>query len=213
MGKAALDRYFKIKEKIPSHVFLLAVSKGHSLEFLEQCLSLKDFPREWGENYFDELQAKASKIKEVNWHFLGALQSRKILEICKLASCIHSVSRLKELKLFRGAQSLPKFYLQVNISHESQKNGASVEELEQLLMELKTSNLEENFLGLMGMAAPIDVVGEMEVARQYSELRKIRDTYCSGKKLNMGMSGDYNIAIAEGSDLIRVGTAIFGERL
>jgi len=190
---------------------LLPVSKGHSVKSIQAVLSKRKIPRRLGENYLEELIEKSKQIANMEWHFIGRLQSRKIPDICRIASVIHTVTRRKELEEIAKFVA-PKFFVQVNISNEEQKNGCDESELQRLKQNIEGLGLEKRWLGLMGMAAPIEVVGEEEVRKSFAKLRELRDRYCPGKELSMGMSSDYKIAIAEGSNWLRIGSLVFGER-
>ena len=196
----------------PNELKILPVSKGHSIEKLKVEMQDARLPRDFSENYEQELLEKSAALEGVRWHFLGALQSRKIPKLCEVVFCLHTVSRSQELKLISEQKRVPYFFLQVNISDESQKNGCRPESLQDLLGELESLGLAEKFLGLMGMSSPLDEVGEEKVRAQFASLRKLRDELCPRKLLNMGMSDDFKIAISEGSNLLRIGTAIFGKR-
>jgi hypothetical protein len=194
-----------------NEVTLLPVSKGQSVSKIQEFLKIKNFPHCLGENYFEELQEKTLQIKNIEWHFLGALQSRKIPKLLNFTQVFQTLSREKELMLLKDSSA--KFYVQVNISSENQKLGASFEEAKSLLDLIHKENLEKLFLGFMGMASDLSHSDEAAVRSQFASLRKFRDFVYPHAKLSMGMSADYHYAIQEGSDLIRVGSLIFGERL
>lgn len=194
-----------------NEVILLPVSKGQSVSKIQEFLKIKNFPRCLGENYFEELQEKTQQISNVEWHFLGALQSRKIPKLLNFTQVFQTLSRDKELMLLKGSSA--KFYVQVNISSENQKLGASFEEAKSLLDLIYKENLEKIFVGFMGMASDLSHSDEATVRSQFASLRKFRELVYPRAKLSMGMSSDYHFAIQEGSDLIRVGSLIFGERL
>jgi len=198
----------------PDTVEILPVSKGQPETLLREWLALERGPRRLAENYSEELSTKAGLFSKdaIEWHFLGRLQSRKIEEISTIASVLHAVSRVKELQILRAQSRVPDFYVQVNISDEAQKNGVDVSELESLLVAITSNSLEARFRGLMGMASPIEIVGASVVRAQFAKLREYRDRMCPGTKLNMGMSGDFEIAIEEGANLVRLGSLLFGER-
>jgi len=201
-------------------VQVLPVSKTRSAEFLIPWLRLKGFPQVLGENYFSELEEKSEILKPqfptLRWHFIGPLQSRKISDLCERVICLHTVSRAKELgilqKIKAEGESIPKFYIQVNVSGESQKNGVDPEQLPSLLEEMTRLQLQENVEGLMCLPSPVSVVGEKCVRKEFSMLRELRDLHLPKTKLSMGMSDDFEWAIEEGSNLIRVGSVLFGER-
>jgi pyridoxal phosphate enzyme (YggS family) len=194
-----------------NEVTLLPVSKGQSVSKIQEFLKIQNFPKCLGENYFEELQEKSQQIQNIEWHFLGALQSRKIPKLLKCTQVFQTLSREKELMLLKGSSA--KFYIQVNISSENQKLGASFEEAKALLDLIHKENLEKLFVGFMGMASDVSHSDEKTVRSQFASLRKFRDVAYPRAKLSMGMSADYHDAIQEGSDLIRVGSLIFGERL
>jgi pyridoxal phosphate enzyme (YggS family) len=199
-----------------SQIRLLAVSKGQSPERIRECLQDSAFPRDLGENYFEELSIKEATFtaEHLTWHYLGRLQSRKIGEICARAAYLHGVSRTKEIEAVERAPRIPKFFLQVNISRETQKGGFEPDAIESALEFIaKRPLLSERFVGFMGIAAPLGEFGEKIVRGQFSSLRELRDKLCPEGLLSMGMSDDLEIAIEEGANWVRVGTALFGARL
>jgi pyridoxal phosphate enzyme (YggS family) len=189
---------------------ILPVSKGQSISKIQEFLKIKNFPLCLGENYFEELQKKSQQIKNVEWHFLGALQSRKISKLAQFTHVFQTLSREKELILLKDSSA--KFFIQVNISSENQKLGANFEEARTLVDLIQKESLEKIFLGFMGMASDLTRSDEKTVRSQFASLRNFRDLVYPRAKLSMGMSSDYHYAIHEGSDLIRVGSLIFGER-
>ncbi|HVJ66318.1 MAG TPA: YggS family pyridoxal phosphate-dependent enzyme [Bdellovibrionota bacterium] len=204
-------------------VQVVAVSKLHDAASVAAHLKeIPEFPHLLGENYLQELQEKARAPElaslTIEWHFIGALQSRKIPEVCAIAQVIHSVGRVKELEALAKVRfessdnEMPFFYVQFNISGEGSKNGFEPEESSLVTDALERLSLQDKFLGLMGSAAPLETAGEAGVRASFAQLRELRDRYFSDKELNMGMSADFELAIAEGSDLVRVGTLLFGER-
>ncbi len=175
----------------------------------------------FGENYVQELRAKAPEVDEpVEWHFIGHLQSNKVRQIAGLVSMIHSVDRLslaEEVSRQWGRLSLScDVLVQVNISGEITKSGTTAEDALQLVRDIaKLPNLR--IRGLMTMPPFFD---DPEASRPYfAGLRHLAELIGSKdipgvemKELSMGMSGDFAAAIGEGATLVRVGTAIFGER-
>ncbi len=214
ISKACAQAHRKVND-----VQLLPVSKGQDLEKLKEFLSLKDFPKQLAENYLLELSQKEAQLSEVEWHYQGALQSRKIEDVLNHATYVQSVSRIKELQLIQKLMSVNEklkfkgFYLQINISTEGQKLGASQDEAIELLNFVHTQKLEKLFKGFMGIASELgEGIAEAEVRKQFSSLRAFRDKEAPQSKLSMGMSGDFDLAIAEGADLVRVGSLLFGQR-
>lgn len=193
-------------------VSLLPVSKTVPLEKIKSFLSLQNAPAALGENYADELIQKNQALPEIQWHFIGPLQSRKIKTIASCAHTLQSLCRLKELKILASLMKCPKIYFQINVSAESQKNGCMPEELPELLDHCAQLGLSEQVAGLMCLPQSGAEVSEVELGRQFARLRQLRDKHLSGGILSMGMSQDLRIAILEGSDMVRLGTAIFGNR-
>lgn len=208
---AALAEACRRAGRDPASVQLLPVSKGQPLDRIRDFLNDPRVPRRLGENYLDELETKTTQLGvAVEWHYLGRLQTRKIPAIAAHASVLHGVERAKELEaLVRYAS---RFYLQVNISDEVQKGGILPADLPRVVEAVSSLGLSDRWLGFMGMAASLDLVGESVVRRQFASLREWRDRYAPGRGLSMGMSDDFALAIAEGSTCVRIGSALFGER-
>ncbi len=201
-------------------VRLVAVSKTYPASaVLEAYLAGQ---RVFGENYVQELVAKAVEVAEpVEWHFIGHLQSNKVRQIAGLVTLIHSVDRLSLAEeISRQWGKLGKIcdiLVQVNISGEPTKSGTSEDGAVSLVADIAALP-NVRIVGLMTMPPFFD---EPDVARPYfSELKRlfvrVADLNLPGvqmRELSMGMSGDFETAIQEGATLVRVGTAIFGERL
>ncbi|MEZ4814918.1 MAG: YggS family pyridoxal phosphate-dependent enzyme [Bdellovibrionota bacterium] len=222
MSQEAFDNFLKLLERAcesagrkKTEIELLPVSKGQGVAKIKEFLLLDKFPQQLAENYLAELSEKEEALPQIQWHYQGALQSRKLEEILKHASVLQSVSREKELLLVKkiNPEKLKGFYLQVNISSEGQKLGASQNEVKHLLDVITKEGLDSLFLGFMGIASELGgVVSESTVREQFSSLRNFRDKVSPSSKLSMGMSSDFHLAIAEGADLVRVGSLLFGER-
>lgn len=203
----------------PLSVRLVAVSKTHSSA--EIVAAYHAGQTIFGENYVQELVAKALVIKEpVEWHFIGHLQSNKVRQIASIVTTIHSVDRLslaQEIsRQYRKIGKTCQILLQVNVAGESTKSGTTVEGVMSLIREI--SGLPHiAIIGLMTMPPFFD---DPDRARPYfAQLRliaeKIRSKNIDGvamNELSMGMSGDFSTAIQEGATLVRIGTAIFGKR-
>ena len=203
----------------PSEIRLVAVSKTQPAGAVSE--AARAGQGLFGENYVQELTAKAAEIAEpVEWHFIGSLQSNKVKYLVNLVTMIHSVDRLslaEEISRQWGkAGTSCDILLEVNIAGEATKGGATVEAL--LALTRDVARLPHiRIRGLMTMPPFFD---EPEKARPYfRELRRlagvIAETDIPGvvmKELSMGMSGDFEAAIEEGATLVRVGTALFGER-
>ncbi len=204
----------------PESVRLIAVSKTigtiHVREAIEAGVTIL------GENYVQEARTKISDLSAypVSWHFIGHLQSNKAKYAVRLFDLIHSVDSLKlarELdKQAKKNNKIQDILIQVNIGEESAKTGALAQDTEQLLQDV--SDLEN--LALKGfMTMPPFFNNPEKVRPFFSALRELRDRLnrqclpgVTLNELSMGMTGDFEAAIEEGATLIRVGTAIFGER-
>ncbi len=205
----------------PDDIIILAVSKTHPVEKIMEAMDcgIGNF----GENYAQEFRDKYTHlnnkgIKQPNWHFIGHLQTNKVKYIIPECTYIHTVDsvRLAE-EIGKQAQKHSveiRMLLQVNTSGELSKSGIepqNVHELAQNISSIKGIILD----GLMCIPAPEE---ENLIRTEFALLRKIRDELSTTisshpwTHLSMGMSGDYTIAIEEGSTLLRIGTAIFGER-
>ena len=211
----------KIKQEIPSEVILIAVSKTKPLNMLEQAYAcgIRDF----GENKVQELCTKQPMMPaDVRWHLIGHLQSNKVKYIAPFIHLIHSVDSWKLLQEINKQATKNNrtinCLLQVYIASEETKFGLDKTELMEILMHKELGSLLNiKIKGLMGMASNTD---EEAVIR--SEFRRLKCLYdelsaqsfmqTSMDTLSMGMSGDYKLAIAEGSTMIRVGSHIFGSR-
>ena len=203
----------------PASVRLVAVSKTRPVaDILEAHEAGQSI---FGENYVQELTAKLAALKEsATWHFIGHLQSNKVKYIAGQVSLIHSVDRISladEISLqWSRLGKVCDILIQVNISGEASKSGTTEEGAIQLV---RDCSLLPNIrvLGLMTMPPFFD---DPDAARPYfEELRRLSQTIEAEKmpgvemrELSMGMSGDFEAAIQEGATLVRVGTAIFGER-
>ncbi|MCK0526161.1 YggS family pyridoxal phosphate-dependent enzyme [Anaerobiospirillum sp. NML120449] len=203
-----------------SEVILLCVSKTKPLEQIKEAWEQGE--RHFGESYVNEAVDKIKTLKEqgvsdIVWHFIGPLQSNKTRPVAAHFDVVESVDRMKVLERLNdqrpeGMAPL-KIMIQVNISHEEQKQGCEEQELPELL---KSASLMPNVevIGLMGVAR-IDAPEE-ELNASFARLRELRDQYQQLypelKELSMGMTADMASAVANGSTEVRIGSAIFGER-
>ncbi len=214
MQKAALEA-----GRDPATVRLLAVSKTQEPLAVDE--AAKAGQRLFGENYVQELLAKTGEVREpVTWHFIGSLQSNKVRQVAGLVDVIHSVDRLslaQEIeRQWTKLNKVCKVLIQVNIASEATKSGSSAEDLLELVRDVSLlPHLRVE--GLMTMPPFFD---DPEEARPFfKELKRlsllIADEGIANVEMNelsMGMSGDFEVAIAEGATLVRVGSAIFGNR-
>lgn len=200
-------------------VTLIAVSKTKPVELIRELMGIGVV--HYGENKAQELVSKTEEITEpLNWHFIGHLQRNKVKYVVGRACLIHSVSSLRlaeEIQKEAEKQQLTvPVLIEVNIAEEETKLGISEEEVLSLVQEAaKLPNLE--IKGLMAIAPPVD---DAEENRKYfRELKRLKEDIMAMKlprvpmtELSMGMTGDFEVAIEEGATMVRVGTAIFGER-
>ena len=204
--------------KNPDEIKLIAVSKTIDESIINE--SIKLGVDAIGENKVQEIQRKYENIDPVEWHLIGHLQSNKVKYIIDKVDLIHSVDSIKLAKEIskraKAHNKLANILVQVNVAKEEQKSGVLVEDFYDLLSEI--DGLESiKVMGLMNIA-PFDI--EEEKLREYfKEMKDIFDsvknkTYnnVEMKYLSMGMTGDYEIAIEEGANIIRVGTGIYGKR-
>jgi pyridoxal phosphate enzyme (YggS family) len=211
-----------LRKKIPDNVKLVCVSKLHSTEEIMEAYNAGE--RIFGENKVQELSAKHETLpKDIEWHFIGHLQTNKVKYIVPFVSLIHGVDTLKLLKeIDKAASKVSKVVnclLQIHIAEEDTKFGFSEEELTGVLESSEMAELHNvNICGLMGMATFTS--NQNQVRKELRQLKtlfdKLKSTYFADnnhfKELSMGMSDDYQIAIEEGSTMVRIGTAIFGMR-
>ena len=188
-------------------VKLLAVSKAQPLEAIVRAFEAGQIA--FGENYAQELHEKADALAEAEWHFVGALQTNKVKLVVGHADLVHTCDRValaKELSKRAAARGkVQRVLIEVNVGREPQKGGAMPEEVEPLhalLRELPALRCE----GLMCIPpADQDPRPHFRALRELGQRLGLRE-------LSMGMSADFEAAIEEGATLVRVGTAIFGER-
>lgn len=201
---------------------LIAVSKTHAVERIQEAYDAGQ--RIFGENKVQELLAKQVLLpKDIEWHMIGHLQTNKAKQLVPVVSLIHSVDSFKLLEeIHKQAKKINRVVpclLQVHIAREETKFGFDENELMDLIQSGKIAALDAvKIVGLMGMATFTE--NKDQVRREFKNLKKLFDQIATMKlpanvemkELSMGMSQDYQVAIEEGSTLIRVGTAIFGSR-
>lgn len=202
------------KDLSKKKVSLVAVSKKKPVEEIQELYDLGQ--RDFGENYVQELVDKAALLPgDIRWHFIGHLQSNKVRQIVPFVQLIHSVDSLKLAEeINKQAKKIDKYIdilLQVHIAEEETKFGLNEVELKEVLEALpKLTNLR--YRGLMGMASFSS--DQDQVRKEFNHLYTLFKKNGPDKEgiLSMGMSGDYELAIAEGSSMVRIGSLIFGER-
>ena len=208
----------KIKQKIPSHVTLVAVSKTKPVEAIQSAYECGQ--RHFGENKVQELVAKHPQLpSDIKWHMIGHLQRNKVKYIAGFVYLIHSVDNLKLLneidKQARKHQKKLNVLLQIKIAQEETKFGMDEILLDEILQQYNNQIFPNvQVKGLMGMAT--NTTDKKQVSSEFDYLHRLYDKYKKQfpefEYLSMGMSGDYRIAIENGSNLIRIGTAVFGAR-
>ena len=207
-----------LKGHIPSNVTLVAVSKTKPNEFISEAYNAgqKDF----GENYVQELVDKHEQLpKDINWHFIGHLQSNKVKYIAPFVHLIHGIDSFKLLeevnKQAKKSNRVINCLLQVFIATEETKFGLSFEECESILNSDELRKLQNvKICGFMAMASNTD--DETQIRKEFKSLKafqtKLTTLNSQLSTLSFGMSSDYKIAIEEGSNMVRIGSLIFGER-
>ncbi len=212
-----------LHNELPPAVKLVAVSKFHPAEAIEESYAAGQ--RIFAESRPQELAAKAVILpKDIEWHFIGHLQTNKLKMVVPYASLIHSVDSrrlLLEINKYAVKNGLKaNCLLEMFIAQEESKQGFSKEELMELISELAGSPLDGvEICGLMGMASFTEnedkIRGEFSyLAETFNEIKeKYVAVFPHFKELSMGMSNDYNIAIGCGSTMVRIGTRIFGSRI
>ena len=221
------EAYQKISTALAlKHVQLVAVSKTKPVEDIFELYKLGQ--RDFGENYVQELVEKRLLLPhDIRWHFIGHLQSNKVKYLAPFIHMIHGVDTFKLLsEINRQAERHRRVInclLQVHIAQEESKFGLDERELDELFLDLKkASEIGElksvKVCGLMGMASFTEDLQKVRLEFKY--LQMLFDKYsrescsnCHLTILSMGMSGDYKIAVEEGSNLVRIGSLLFGERV
>ena len=199
-----------------NQVMLVAVSKQQSIGKILQAINCGQ--KNFGENYLQEAIEKINLLKEhkLEWHFIGPVQSNKCKLIAENFSWVHTIDRLKIAKRINEArENMPPIdiCIQINISQENTKSGLSIDDLDNFAGEIQTyKNLKLRGL----MAIPSNVVSDEKLTLEFNLLRNkyemMKKKYSSIDTLSMGMSNDYLLAIKNGSNLVRIGSKIFGKR-
>lgn len=217
-----------IRTTIPEDVTLVCVSKFHANDAIMQAYDCGE--RDFGESRVQELLPKYEALpKDIHWHFIGHLQTNKVKQIVPFVHMIHSVDSLRLLETInREAEKIGrrvKVLLEVHVAKEETKSGFTPEELLQLISNLSTNDLYPwvEICGVMGMATNTDDQDEWrrcfrEIKSLASHLSPITFSEASHSSpserpiISMGMSDDYLVAIEEGSNMVRIGSTIFGIR-
>ncbi|HEY3402212.1 MAG TPA: YggS family pyridoxal phosphate-dependent enzyme [Ohtaekwangia sp.] len=209
------------RQNLPPTCQLIVVSKTQPLEKIQEAYDAGH--RVFGENKVQELIPKAEALpRDIEWHLIGHLQSNKVKYIAPFVHLIHSVDSFKLLEeINKQAVKVKRTIaclLQVHIAEEETKFGFSADEVTTLIQNPVLENMEGiKITGLMGMATFTDNTDQVRkefksLKKLFDSVKKISSPRVAVQELSMGMSGDYKIAVEEGSTMIRIGTAIFGER-
>ncbi len=210
----------QIRAQIPPHVRLVCVSKFHTAEAIKAVYDCGE--RIFGESHAQELVQKNAVLPhDIEWHFIGSLQTNKVKFVVPTATLIHSVDSERLLAAIDKSAAknnlISNVLLEVHIAQESTKHGFAPEEIRAFFDEKRWTNYPNTHIcGLMTMGT-----ADAEKEQTRHEFRQVKNLFDNVKQqfaqpyfseLSMGMSDDFDIAIEEGSTLVRIGTAIFGER-
>lgn len=212
-----------IRHSLPENVKLIAVSKNHSVSEISEAYQAGQ--KVFGENKVQELMEKFDKLpSDIEWHLIGHLQTNKVKYITPIVNWIHSVDSFKLLKTINNEALKHNrqidCLLQMYIATEETKFGLSLPEVKELFLNPETSTFTNiRIRGLMGMASFTD--DKNQVRDEFGSLRNYFNELKQGffpnnplfSEISMGMSDDYPIAVEQGSTMVRVGTAIFGQRV
>ena len=216
------ENLLAVRQTLKNNVKLVAVSKYQPLEYLVEAYEAGQ--RVFGESHALEVRDKAEALpKDIEWHFIGHLQTNKVKYIAPFVSCIESVDSLKLMQEI-NKQALKNdrvidCLLQFHVAQEETKSGFSLEECEQVLSSEEFASLKNiRIVGVMGMATYTE--DEKQIRKEFKTLVEnfayLKMAYFATneefKEISMGMTDDYKIAMSEGSTIVRVGSGIFGER-
>jgi pyridoxal phosphate enzyme (YggS family) len=212
------ENIHNFKKSIPENVTLVAVSKTKPIADLQEAYDAGQ--RIFGENKVQEMVEKFDALpKDIQWHMIGHLQRNKVKYMAHFVELIHGVDSLKTLKEINKQATkhnrVIKCLLQASIADEETKFGLSFDEIRAILKSKEVATMKNIVIvGLMGMATFTD--NEVQINSEFSSLKNFFDELKKSNPtleiLSMGMSGDYEIAIKNGSTMIRVGSSIFGHR-
>ncbi len=215
MIKENLDN---IKTQLPEKVTLVAVSKTKPIIDLQEAYDAGQ--RVFGENKIQEMATKHETLpKDIEWHMIGHLQRNKVKYMAHFVNLIHGVDSFKTLieinKQAKKHNRVINCLLQAHIASENTKFGLSFNEIEEILASEEIKDLENiKVVGLMGMATFTD--DQEQIKREFTSLNKLYNKLKTKNYaisiLSMGMSGDYKLAIECGSNMVRIGSSIFGNR-
>ena len=209
-----LDNFHRFKNTLEAGCKLIAVSKGQSIEKIQALYD--EGQRDFGENFLQELQGKKTQLPEdIIWHFLGNIQSNKLFEVMNCSDLTHSISRKKiydKLLTFQSEKE-KNILLQLKLGDEESKSGFTEHEIYEII-NTHPVNCPIVIKGLMVIAE--NNISTSEITNQFhfaaAVFKKIKLLDKNIEFLSMGMSGDFNIALDAGSNMIRIGTSLFGNR-
>ena len=205
-----------IKKNIKSDTTIIAVSKKKPADLIEK--AYKNGILDFGENYLQEALAKISTLKHLNisWHFIGKIQSNKCKEIAKNFNWVHTVDRYKIAKLLSENCPLNKsinVLIQVNIDDEKSKNGINESDIYSLAKKIiSLPNLNLKGIMVIPKNTKDSKLTEISFAKTKQIAVELKKSFKGVSEISMGMSNDFELAIKNGSTMIRIGTGIFGER-
>lgn len=212
------ENYYKIKNEISQYVTLICVSKTRQIQEIEEVYKLG--AREFGENKVQEFIEKYESLpKDIKWHFIGHLQTNKVKYLVGKVHLIHSLDSihlLREIeKRYAQKDKVANLLIQINIGKEEAKTGIAIEELENLIKACEVCNN----IKIKGIMATIPIGNEESCRKYFSKMKLIFDNLKTSQHknvcmefLSLGMSKDFKIALENGSNMIRLGASIFGER-
>ena len=211
----------QLRQNLPEHVTLVAVSKTKPITALQEAYDAGQ--RVFGENKIQEMEDKFEALpKDIKWHMIGHVQSNKVKYMAEFVDLIHGCDSLKLLKeVNKQAKKHDRVInclLQIKIAEEDSKFGMTPEDAEKLLKSEQFAKFNHVCVtGVMGMATFTDneqqISSEFKLLKStFEQLKSIETENCKLKTISMGMSGDYKIAIEEGSTMVRLGSSIFGAR-
>ncbi|MDE5745240.1 MAG: YggS family pyridoxal phosphate-dependent enzyme [Paramuribaculum sp.] len=214
------DKIREITRRLPGGVRLVAVSKFHPVQAIESAYSAGQ--RIFGESRAQELAVKVPALpQDIEWHFIGHLQTNKVKAVVPL---VHTIQSIDSLRLLRAVDAEAKrinrtveVYLQVHVAAEETKFGFTHQELIEAADEAAAMT-GARVTGVMGMASNTDDTGR--IAADFAAIRTCFDDLAQGafasrtdfRNVSMGMSGDWRLAVEQGSNMVRIGSDIFGER-
>ncbi len=208
----------KIKSQFTDNITLVAVSKTKPISDILEAYNAGQ--RIFGENKIQEMVEKQAQLPhDIQWHMIGHLQRNKVKYMASFVNLIHGVDSFKTLKEINKQglkhNRIINCLLQVKIATEESKFGLLINEIEEILNSVEFKSMENiQIVGLMGMATFTE--NKVQIRKEFNHLKtvfdKLKKQQPKLKIISMGMSGDFNIAIDEGSTMIRVGSAIFGSR-